>query len=204
MAVRNSAARRIVGSDRLSWRIDVDGGLSLHFGRRTSVLARVVPDREWPHTHRVRFVDGTLSDKVNLTRAKDAARAAALRDLNFDPQEWAVGARPFAKMGRPILLSRLGAPHNAALLGDQKVVPPCFAQTGCAGASVRWLRLSHDGNQSGRKRDTAGIRFRRRASPENGRGNAFSFTKWERDNHGGRLHRHGRVFLSISSRGREI
>ena len=99
-AANRKQAHRIVGRDRLSWRTDVGGCFSLHFGRRTPALIHVVPDGEWPHMFRVRSADGTLSDMVNLTRAKDAARAAALRDLNFDPQETTVGARPFGKMGR--------------------------------------------------------------------------------------------------------
>jgi endogenous inhibitor of DNA gyrase (YacG/DUF329 family) len=33
---------------------------------------RIVPDAKWPGMYRVRRPDGTLSDLVNLTRAKDA------------------------------------------------------------------------------------------------------------------------------------
>jgi hypothetical protein len=33
----------------------------------------IVPDAEWPEMYRVRRPDGTLTDMVNLTRAKDAA-----------------------------------------------------------------------------------------------------------------------------------
>src|SRR5262249_26244406 len=33
---------------------------------------RIVPDDRWPGMYRLRLPDGTLSDMVNLTRAKDA------------------------------------------------------------------------------------------------------------------------------------
>jgi hypothetical protein len=33
----------------------------------------VVPDPEWPNMYRVRRPDGTLTDMMNLTRARDAA-----------------------------------------------------------------------------------------------------------------------------------
>jgi hypothetical protein len=36
---------------------------------------------------RIRFPDGRLSDMANLTRAKDAAVACALRSLNSQAQE---------------------------------------------------------------------------------------------------------------------
>lgn len=34
----------------------------------------IVPDGCWPGMYRIRFRDGSLSDMVNLTRAKDALR----------------------------------------------------------------------------------------------------------------------------------
>lgn len=46
------------------------------------LLAEVVPDGEWPGMYRVHTGGGKLSDMVNLTRAKDAAKALALRHLN--------------------------------------------------------------------------------------------------------------------------
>jgi hypothetical protein len=42
--------------------------LGLTFGGYT-----VVPDSKWPNMYRVRSPDGTLTDMVNLTRARDAA-----------------------------------------------------------------------------------------------------------------------------------
>jgi hypothetical protein len=45
------------------------------------LLAEVVPDGEWPGMYRV-HTGGGISDMANLTRAKDAAKALALRHLN--------------------------------------------------------------------------------------------------------------------------
>ena len=56
--------------------------LRLSTGR---LLATVEPDRHWAGMYRVRFRDGLLTDMVNLTRAKDAAIALALTNLNNKP-----------------------------------------------------------------------------------------------------------------------
>ena len=37
----------------------------------------VVPDPDWPKMYRVRRPDGSLTDMVNLTRARNAARTLA-------------------------------------------------------------------------------------------------------------------------------
>jgi hypothetical protein len=37
----------------------------------------VVPDPDWPAMYRVRRPDGSLTDMVNVTRARDAADALA-------------------------------------------------------------------------------------------------------------------------------
>jgi hypothetical protein len=52
---------------------------TLKSGRR--VVATIEPDSEWPGMWRVRR-GGSISDMVNLARAKDAATAIALSDLN--------------------------------------------------------------------------------------------------------------------------
>jgi hypothetical protein len=39
--------------------------------KRLSVT-RIVPDKRWPGMYRLRLPDGSLTDMVNLTRAKDA------------------------------------------------------------------------------------------------------------------------------------
>jgi hypothetical protein len=36
---------------------------------------RIVPDEHWPDMYRVQRSDGSLSDRVNLTRAKDVLQA---------------------------------------------------------------------------------------------------------------------------------
>jgi hypothetical protein len=35
---------------------------------------RIVPDAKWPGMYRIRLRDGSLSEMVNLARAKDALR----------------------------------------------------------------------------------------------------------------------------------
>jgi hypothetical protein len=68
---------RVYGSADLVW-----DGHTLRLGsKRGRTLAAVVPDIEWPGMYRVRR-HSTLSDMVNLTRAKDAARCLAPADLN--------------------------------------------------------------------------------------------------------------------------
>ena len=48
----------------------------LHYGSQRRPLIEVVPDAKWPGMWRLRTPDGTLSDMVNLSRAKDAAMAS--------------------------------------------------------------------------------------------------------------------------------
>jgi hypothetical protein len=50
-------------------------GHELFYGRRR--VASVVQDSKYPSMWRVQQPDGTLSDMVNLSRAKDAARSQA-------------------------------------------------------------------------------------------------------------------------------
>jgi hypothetical protein len=40
----------------------------------------VVPDAEYPNMYRVKRPDGSLTDIVNLTRARDAARSFAFQE----------------------------------------------------------------------------------------------------------------------------
>lgn len=61
--------------DRFSWH-----GQMLMLDRKFTGYT-VVPDKEWPKMFRVHAPDGTVSDMVNLTRAKDAARSMADREL---------------------------------------------------------------------------------------------------------------------------
>jgi hypothetical protein len=46
------------------------------------LLATIIPDPDWPKMYRVQMPSRDLTNTVNLTRAKDAARSLALADLN--------------------------------------------------------------------------------------------------------------------------
>ena len=52
--------------------------LRLSSGR---LLATLEPDQEWPGLWRVRLPDGTLTDMVNRSRARDAARSLVTLNL---------------------------------------------------------------------------------------------------------------------------
>jgi hypothetical protein len=60
---------------RMSWKDH-----RLYLGTRLSGYS-VVPDEQYPTMWRVKRPDGSLSDMVNLPRAKDAAMAMLGRDL---------------------------------------------------------------------------------------------------------------------------
>ena len=81
--------KSIVGRDRLIWRED-SGGLSLHHRHSRAALVRVEPDGKRRRMFRVCLPDGGITDIANLSRAKDAALAIALRLLNSQPQETAL------------------------------------------------------------------------------------------------------------------
>ena len=68
---------RVFASQELIWR-----GNRLFIGKRK--LAEIVPDLEYPSMWRIKLPDGSLSDMVNMTRARDAARAMAVSILNKD------------------------------------------------------------------------------------------------------------------------
>jgi hypothetical protein len=57
-------------------------GLTLRLGTGR-VLATVEPDAKWPRMYRVHH-DDKVSDIVNLTRAKDAAKSIALSQLSSE------------------------------------------------------------------------------------------------------------------------
>src|SRR5262245_35260034 len=65
-----------INSQRLTWIGD-----ELVYGRRT--LLRIERDGVYPEMWRVRLPDGSLTDMVNRTRAKDAAVSIAHRLLNM-------------------------------------------------------------------------------------------------------------------------
>jgi hypothetical protein len=68
---------RVWANEALSWR-----GNRLFLKEGSALLAEIVPDPQWSGMWRVRLPDGSLSDMVNITRAKDAARSLALLALN--------------------------------------------------------------------------------------------------------------------------
>ena len=70
---------------RFCWRATGEG-LALHLGRGTQRLALVIADGRYPGMYRVRMPDGSLSDMVNLTRAKDAGLALARRVPETAPE----------------------------------------------------------------------------------------------------------------------
>ena len=56
-------------------------GDRLMLGRRA--IATIVPDDNWPGMWRVQIPGRELTDMVNLTRARDAAKSIALSRLNL-------------------------------------------------------------------------------------------------------------------------
>jgi hypothetical protein len=61
----------------LAWR-----GNSLCVGGKGEPVVSIVPDRKYPQMWRVKYPDGRLTDMVNLSRARDAARGIAISILN--------------------------------------------------------------------------------------------------------------------------
>jgi hypothetical protein len=97
----------------------------------------ITPDIKYPSMWRVRYPDGSLSDIVNLTRARDGARCLALAVLNT--RETRVAASPIAQNaqgGEPARLrSRSLSPQSAHTPGTRsspKVLKPSRRQLGVA------------------------------------------------------------------------
>jgi hypothetical protein len=65
----------VVNQHELTWK-----GTALYFKRRK--MLEVIQDAKYPTMWRVKHPDGSLSDMVNLTRAKDAAIYLALAKLD--------------------------------------------------------------------------------------------------------------------------
>src|SRR5262245_20960112 len=55
--------------------------LALYYGRSHEPLVHIAPDGVYPNMWRIHWPDGRISDMVNLTRAKDAARLICQRDM---------------------------------------------------------------------------------------------------------------------------
>ena len=70
---------RFYAAKELEWkgtRLIVQGG------GRNAPSAEIVPDGQWPDMWRVKRPDGSVTDMVNLSRARDAAKAILLTALN--------------------------------------------------------------------------------------------------------------------------
>ena len=65
----------IISASAFRWR-----GTRLYFNEK--IIARIIADETCPKMWRVVRPDGSLSDMANITRARDAALAQGLRDLN--------------------------------------------------------------------------------------------------------------------------
>jgi len=87
---RDDASAMRINSQRLTW-----VGDELVYGRRT--LLRIERDGVYPGMWRVRLPDGSLTDMVNRTRAKDAAVSIAFRSLEVS--EMPSEAPPIAPNG---------------------------------------------------------------------------------------------------------
>lgn len=70
---------RVYASKELEW---VGRWLVVRGAGKKSPQIEIVPDEKYPGMWRVRKLDGTLTDMVNRTRARDAARAILLYALN--------------------------------------------------------------------------------------------------------------------------
>ena len=80
---------RTYANSELTWR---GCRLALKGGGRGSPAVEIVPEDRYPGMWRIRTQDGSLSDLVNLARARDAARSILLGILNA--QETASGGPP--------------------------------------------------------------------------------------------------------------
>jgi hypothetical protein len=105
--------KNIVGTDRLNWR-HVDGRLFLFHGNDRNPLVSIEPDSNYASMYRIRFPDGGLSDMANLTRAKDAAIAFALRNLNSGDS----GVQETPRTAGYVRKKRGKAPRAANPLGE--------------------------------------------------------------------------------------
>src|SRR5262249_51432178 len=118
--------RAIVGLDRLKWR-NADGRLFLYHGNDPNPLVTIEPDSKYAGMFRIRFPDGGLSDMANLTRAKDAAIALALRKLNSGdsgvqetPETTGYVRKKRVKVGKaPRAANPLREPPNGSLAEDR-------------------------------------------------------------------------------------
>jgi hypothetical protein len=115
-----------IDSNDLNWRRG-EGGFTLCHGRRTQAIVRVVQDSIYPNMWRAKFADGSLSDMVNLTRAKDAGTTHALALLNQKTITRRASGRPLKRFsGHPAITSgvMVGAAWMLARQADQWSTAP--------------------------------------------------------------------------------
>jgi hypothetical protein len=77
---------RIYAKHELQWH-----GNKLCLGKHA--IISIAKDEKYPTMWRIRWPDGRLSDMVNLTRVRDAARSAALSILNGSRNQAGEAAR---------------------------------------------------------------------------------------------------------------
>jgi len=76
-------SNELIGCD-LTWKRDGLDWVLQHHRRR---MGRVAPDSENRGMYRLVLSGGRLSDMANLSRAKDAALAAAIRELEYEARD---------------------------------------------------------------------------------------------------------------------
>jgi hypothetical protein len=82
----STSTKSIVGRDRLIWRSEC-GRLGLYRRNGNGGRQITIEPAQYPGLWRVHYPDGSLSDALNATRAKDAALAFVLHFLNSKPQD---------------------------------------------------------------------------------------------------------------------
>jgi hypothetical protein len=106
---------RVYSSFDLEWR----GDALCRVGSRTPIVT-IVPDDRYPQMWRVRRPDGSLTDMLNITWARDAARSFALALLNGNKQSRLAGLARKLEAGGDDHLD--GAqPHQQVLSGQQNI-----------------------------------------------------------------------------------
>jgi hypothetical protein len=119
---RDNASAMRINSQRLTW-----VGDELVYGRRT--LLRIERDGIYPEMWRVRHPDGSLTDIVNRTRAKDVAVSIALRFLEVSeslseapptaPNEFEIGTwKPFWLSLGPVSTYRVERADHAEVSSE--------------------------------------------------------------------------------------
>jgi hypothetical protein len=81
-ALNNPSSRSpIIAAGRLIWHERL-GKKTLHLDRNPQVLIELIPNGEYTGMFRLKHPNGHISDRLNLTRARDAAISVVLASLN--------------------------------------------------------------------------------------------------------------------------